>query len=165
MAQMLERPWDVATGGVVVRSTAFKCAGGFSEVLRAAEDKHFWLLAREQGHFRCVPQPLVRISKGPLYPKALEREPDCDLFVALVRERYGSSANGLIREFRRARVKALRHVGRLLMKEGRLRDARRCLARVIHYQPMSANAYRRYLQTFLPTRAPRVSSSSNLPGV
>ena len=76
-------------------------------------------------------------------------------FVELVRERYGSSADGLIDGFRRSRVKVLRHLGRVLIDQGRPEDARRCLARVIHYQPASPKAYRRYLRPFCPAFAAR----------
>ena len=34
------------------------------------------------------------------------------------------------------------------MKEGRTADARRCLARVIYYEPTSPRAYRKYLKSF-----------------
>jgi len=71
----------------------------------------------------------------------------------------------VIREFRLSRMKVMQHMARVLMNEGRPKDARRCLARVIYYQPASPKAYRRYLKTFLPARTPRVSSSSDLPGV
>jgi hypothetical protein len=101
----------------------------------------------------------LRKETRPLYPKALEREPECDLFVELVRERYGSSADGLIDGFRRSRVKVLRHLGRALVDEGRPDDARRCLARVLHYEPASPRAYYRYLKTFIAPRTPRASSS------
>jgi hypothetical protein len=76
-----------------------------------------------------------------------------------VRERYGSSADGLIDGFRRSRVKVLRHLGRALVDEGRPDDARRCLARVLHYEPASPRAYYRYLKTFIAPRTPRASSS------
>ena len=70
-----------------------------------------------------------------------------------------SSADGLIDGFRRSRVKVLRHLGRVLVDEGRPDDARRCLARVLHYEPASPRAYYRYLKTFIAPRAPRASSS------
>jgi len=87
----------------VVRRSVYERCGGFQERLLSCEDIDFLLRAREYGHFRCVPEPLLRKETRPLYPKALNREPQCDLFVRLVRERYGASATGLIREFRRSR--------------------------------------------------------------
>ena len=143
-------------------ATIFERCGGFHErFITSCEDLYFLLNAREYGHFRCVPEPLLRKETRPLYPKALEREPECELFVELVRERYGASADGLIDGFRRSRVKVLRHLGRVLIDEGRPIDARRCLARVLHYEPASPKAYYRYLKTFIAPRAARASSSTD----
>jgi glycosyltransferase involved in cell wall biosynthesis len=154
MAQMLARPWNVVPCQFVVRREVFERCGGFDErFVSTCEDMYFLLLAREHGYFRGIPDALVRKTTRPLYPKALNRESQCDLFVRLVRERYGASAAGLIREFRIKRMKVMKHMARVLIEEGRIREARRCLARVIHYQPTSIKSYRRYLQTFITTRA------------
>lgn len=159
MAQMLERPWNVVPCQFVVRREVFERCGGFDErFVATCEDLYFLLLAREHGYFRGVPASLVRKTMRPLYPKALNREPQCDLFVRVVRERYGASASGLIREFRAKRVKVMRHMARVLIEEGRIREARRCLARVIRYQPTSLKAYRRYLRTFISMRVPHGAS-------
>ncbi len=158
MAQMLARPWNVVPCQFVVRRTIFERCGGFDErFVSTCEDLYFLLLAREHGYFRGVPDAMVRKTTRPLYPKALNREPQCELFCQLVHERYGASASSLIREFRRKRMKVMKHMARVLIEEGRIRDARRCLARVIHYQPTSLKAYRRYLRTFIPRR-PRLST-------
>jgi len=155
MAQALARPWTIVPSQFLVRRSVLERTNGFDERLGGPEDIYFLLQAREQGYFRSIPELLVRKATRPLYPKALKREPACDLLVRLVRERYGASADGFIREFRRARMKVMKHTARLLMEGGRPRDARRCLARVIYYQPASLKAYRRYLKTFLPMRTLR----------
>jgi len=129
------------------------------------QDLYFLLNAREYGAFRCVPETLLRKETRPLYPKALEREPECDLFVELVHERYGASADGLIDGVRRSRVEVLRHLGHILIDEGRPEEARRCLARVLHYEPASPKAYYRYLKTFISPRGARNSSGTDRPGV
>ena len=165
MEEMLAQPWYVVPSQFVVRRGVFERCGGFHErFVSTCEDHYFLLNAREHGHFRCVSETLLRKETRPLYPKALEREPECDLFVELVRERYGSSADGLIAGFRRSRVKVMRHLGRVLIDEGRPDDARRCLARVLHYEPASPKAYYRYLKTFIAARGTRASSSSDGPG-
>jgi glycosyltransferase involved in cell wall biosynthesis len=159
LAQMLERPWNVVPSQFMVRREVFERCNGFDErCVTSCEDLYFLLNAREYGHFRSVPELLVRKTTRPLYPKALEREQASDLFVRLVRARYGASATGLIREFRRMRMKVMRHMARTLMEEGRPKDARRCLARVIYYQPASPKSYRRYLKTFFPARSPLATS-------
>lgn len=159
LADMLERPWNVAPCQFMVRRAVLERCGGFDErFVSTCEDLYFLLLARGHGYFCRVPELLVRKSTRPLYPTALKREQQCELFVRLIRERYGASAAGLIREFRRMRLKVMRHMAHVLMEEGRPRDARRCLARVIYYQPASPKAYRRYLKTFLPARAAPTAS-------
>ncbi len=158
LEDLLASPWNVVPSQFVVRRSVYERCGGFHERLLSCEDIDFLLRAREYGHFRCVPEPLLRKETRPLYPKALNREPQCDLFVRLVRERYGASATGLIREFRRSRVKVMQHMARVLIEEGRHKDARLCLARVIYYQPVSPKSYRRYFKTFLPARLPRATS-------
>jgi glycosyltransferase involved in cell wall biosynthesis len=152
LAQMLARPWIIVPSQFMVRRAVLERCDGFDERLMGPEDAYFLLMAREYGYFRGVPQLLVRKATRPLYPKALNREPQCDLFCQLVGERYGASASGFIREFRIKRMKVMKHMARVLLEEGRIRDARRCLARVIHYQPTSVKAYRRYLRTFIPRR-------------
>ncbi len=160
MAQMLERPWTVVPSQFMVRRAVLERCGGFDERLTTGEDIYFLLLAREHGYFRYVPESAVRKDTRPLYPTALNREPGCELLVKLIRERYGASATGFIREFRRMRMKVMKHMARVLMEQGRPKDARRCLARLIHYQPTSPKAYRRYLKTFLPARMPPTTSST-----
>jgi glycosyltransferase involved in cell wall biosynthesis len=163
---MLANLWHVVPSQFMVRRDVFERCGGFHErFTTSCEDLYFLLNAREHGHFRCVPEFLLRKETRPLYPKSLEREPECDLFVELVRRRYGASADGLIDGFRRSRVKVLRHLGGILIDQGRPDDARRCLARVLHYEPASPKAYYRYLKTFITPRTARASSSSDSRGV
>ncbi len=157
MKQLLERPWNVVPSQFMVRREVFERCGGFHERLSGVEDRYFLLQAREHGYFHCVADPLLRKTSRPLYPTVLRREPQYDLFVELVRARYGAAAKGLIDGFCGDRVKVLKQAARILMKEGRPEDARRCLARVIHYEPVSPSAYRKYLKTFFPTRAPRTT--------
>ncbi len=152
MKQLLDRPWNVVPSQLVVRRRAFEQCGGFPERLSAFEDRYFLLIARELGHFHCVPEQLMRKTSRPLYPTLLQREPQYELFLELVRARYGAAANGLIAGFNREQARVFKQAGRVLMKEGRREEARRCLARVIHYEPTSPWAYRKYLKTFWPTR-------------
>jgi hypothetical protein len=152
MKQLLERPWNVVPSQFVVRRRAFEQCSGFPERLSAFEDRYFLLMARELGHFHCVPDQLMRKTSRPLYPTVLQREPQYELFLELVRARYGAAANGLIAGFNREQARVFKQAGRVLMKEGRREQARRCLARVIYYEPTSPRAYRKYLKTFLPTR-------------
>ena len=157
MKELLERPWNVVPSQFIVRRDVFERCGGFHVRLSGIEDRYFLLQAREHGYFHCVPDRLLRKISRPLYPTVLRREPQYDLFVELVRARHGSAANGLVEEFNRERVKVLQQASRVLMNEGRTVEARQCLARVIHYEPTSPRAYRKYLKSFFPARAPRAT--------
>src|SRR5260370_38534301 len=110
MAEMLERPWNVVPSQFIVRRAVLERCGGFDGGLTTGEDIYLLLQAREHGYFRYVPEMPVRKATRPLYPKALKREPACEVFVRIVRERYGASATGLIKEYRRQRVKVMRHM-------------------------------------------------------
>ena len=161
LAQMLERPWTAVPSQFMVRRATAERVGGFDERLGGPEDIYFLLLARELGSFGFVPELLVRKTTRPLYPKALNREQHFELLTQMVRQRYGARASGFIRESQRKRMKVMKHMARVLIEQGRLKDARRCLARLIHYQPTSPKAYRRYLKTFLPTRMMHPTSSTD----
>jgi len=160
LAQMLARPWTAVPSQFMVRHATAERVGGFDERLGGPEDIYFLLLARELGYFRFVPELLVRKTTRALYPKALNRERHFELLIQMVRERYGARASGFVRESQRRRMKVMKHMARVLMEQGRPKDARRCLARLIHYQPTSPKAYRRYLKTFLPTRMLHPSASA-----
>ena len=158
LAQMLQCAWIIVPSQFMVRRAVLERCGGFDERLSACQDIYFLLTVREHGHFRYVPEVLVRKLTLPPYPKELEIEHRRIPLIRLVRERYGASAAGLIREFRRKRLKLMIHMAHVLTVQGRPKEARRCLARVIHYKPASLKHYRRYLKTFLPMRAPRAAS-------
>ena len=165
MEQMLARPWVVVPSRVMVRRAILERCGGFEErCVTACEDVFFLLRARECGYFRRVPELLVRKTTRPLYPKALKREQACELLVRLVRERYGASAEGFIREYRRSRVKVMKHIGSHADAGGAPRptraDAWPASFTINRRRPRLT---RRYLKTFLPVRAPRTSSSTENP--
>ena len=162
MKQMLEQPWNVVPSQFVVRRDVFNRCGGFC--ITGCEDRYFVMQAREHGYFRCIREPLVRKIEHPLYPTWLKREARFARFLSLLHERYGASADVLITRLRSNRADLFKRTARELIKEGRHKDARRCLARVIHYQPASLRNYRKYLRTFIP-RGARASSSTDSPGV
>ncbi len=85
MDEMLARIWPITPSTVVMRRDAFDRAGGFCEQLISAEDIHFWLLMREQGHFIFLPDRLVRFTYGQLFPKVLNRDIGPDAIVDLIR--------------------------------------------------------------------------------
>src|ERR1700735_1878481 len=131
MDEMLTRIWPITPSTVVMRREAFDRAGGFCEQLISAEDIHFWLLMREQGHFIYIPEKLVRFTYGQLFPKVLNRDIGPDAIVDLIRARYGQRADGLVKNFIRHRVRMIANAGVVEMSRGNMEGARRCFIRVL----------------------------------
>ena len=168
MDEMLARIWPITPSTVVMRRDAFDRAGGFCEQLISAEDIHFWLLMREQGHFIYLPDRLVRFTFGELFPKILNRDIGPTAIVDLIRARYGARAEGLVKNFIRHRVRMIANIGVIEMSRGNMAGARRCFIRVLKYDPRHVKSYLRIVRTFLPapvrralggraSRAPRSS--------
>jgi glycosyltransferase involved in cell wall biosynthesis len=150
MDEMLARIWAITPSTVVMRRAAFDRAGGFCEQLISAEDIHFWLLMREQGHFIYLPERLVRFTYGQLFPKVLNRDIGPVAIVDLIRARYGARANGLVNDFIRHRVRMIANAGVIEMSRGNMAGARRCFMRVLKYDPRHVKSYLRIARTFLP---------------
>ena len=145
MKQLLERPWNVVPSQFMVRRDVFERCGGFHERLSGVEDRYFLLQAREHGYFHCVADPLLRKTSRPLYPTVLRREPQYDLFVELVRARYGAAAKGLIDGFSRDRVEGA-EASRSHPDERR--TARRCAPMPRAGNPLRAGVAERVSQIF-----------------
>jgi glycosyltransferase involved in cell wall biosynthesis len=150
MDEMLARIWPITPSTVVMRRDAFDRAGGFCEQLISAEDIHFWLLMREQGHFIFMPERLVRFTYGQLFPKVLKRDIGPDAIVDLIRARYGRRADGLVKNFIRHRVRMIANAGVIEMSRGNMPGARQCFIRVLRYDPRHMKSYMRIARTYLP---------------
>jgi glycosyltransferase involved in cell wall biosynthesis len=150
MDEMLTRIWPITPSTVVMRRDAFDRAGGFCEQLISAEDIHFWLLMREQGHFIYLPDRLVRFTYGQLFPKVLNRDIGPTAIVDLIRARYGARADGLVKDFIRHRVRMIANAGVVEMSRGNTVGARQCFIRVLKYDPRHVKSYLRIARTFLP---------------
>ena len=155
MDEMLTRIWPITPSTVVMRRDAFDCAGGFCEALISAEDIHFWLLMREQGHFIYLPDRLVRFTYGQVFPKVLNRDIGPTAIVDLIRARYGSRADGLVKDFIRHRVRMIANAGVIEMSKGNVVGARKCFIRVLQYDPRHVKSYLRIARTFLPATVRR----------
>ena len=150
MDEMLARIWPITPSTVVMRRDAFDRAGGFCEQLISAEDIHFWLLMREQGPFIYLPEKLVRFTYGQVFPKVLNRDIGPTAIVDLIRARYGTRADGLVKNFIRHRVRMIANAGVIEMSRGNMKGARRCFIRVLKYDPLYLKSYTRIARTFLP---------------
>ncbi len=158
MDEMLARIWPIVPSTVVMRRDAFDRAGGFCEQLLSAEDIHFSLLMREQGHFIYLPDRLVRFTYGQLFPKVLNRDIGQASIVDLIRARYGQRADGLVKDFIRHRVRMIANAGVIEMSRGNMAGARQCFIRVLKYDPRHAKSYLRIARTFLPAPIRRALS-------
>src|SRR5437879_2116205 len=123
---------------------------------------------REQGNFRFIADKLVRytLDTYPAILKVLRRDAagGAANFNGVLRARYGSRAESLIRYFARHKVRLLSQAGMLAIRHGNYRDARRCFARAILWDPARAKTYLRYGRTFLPAGvASRLSGKSQRP--
>lgn len=147
---LLAHIWPIVPSTTVMRRAAFDAAGGFCETLRSCEDIYFWLLARECGPFIYIAEVLAAKTEEQLFPKVLERDAGAREFARLVRARYGDRGTGLLREFSRMKARLLEQCGAEAIRAGNSRDARRCFAHAIAYQPTRLVNYLRMLQTFAP---------------
>jgi glycosyltransferase involved in cell wall biosynthesis len=156
MDEMLARMWPIMPSTVVMRRAAFDRAGGFGESLH--EDLDFWLLMREQGNFVYLPEKLIRFTFGQLYPKVLNRDIGPKPIVDLIRSRYGSRADGWVKDFLQHRIRMIANAGVIEMSRGNLPAARRCFLRVLRYDRFHLKSYLRIARTYLPTRIARALS-------
>ncbi|MFZ1887762.1 MAG: glycosyltransferase [Candidatus Binataceae bacterium] len=154
MDELLAHIWPIVPSTAMIRRSAFEAAGGFNEALRSCEDIHFWLLAREHGSFIYIPEVLAAKTEDKLFPKILERDAGAHQFARLVRQRYGNRGAGLLREFSRMKARLLEQCGAEAVRAGNLREARRCFAHAIGYQPSRLVNYLRVLKTLATPGAP-----------
>jgi glycosyltransferase involved in cell wall biosynthesis len=99
MAEMMRERSRIVPSAVVMRRRAFERIGGFSERFdrNYFEDSFMWILAREQGAFELIREPLTtcHVENRGVPDRYFSNG---QLFIKLVRERYGRSASSLIKE-------------------------------------------------------------------
>jgi glycosyltransferase involved in cell wall biosynthesis len=155
--EMLERMWPIMTSGVVMRRTTFDQIGGFCEEFRRAsyEDIHLWMVARELGPFRYVPETLAMWRFSPFPGKLKQSGGNVaagKIFERLVRERWGVSAEPLLRTRMRAARTILGYIGLLAMRDGEVVRARQAFGLALRIDPWRLRNYLRMIRTYLPTR-------------
>ena len=138
MDEMLTRRWPFAPSMIVMRRNAYLGADTFVERaagnLRAGlGEDYMLLLAREQGEFIYIPEPLTRFQVIIGYESLDKWEPD--VFIALVQERYGKRAHGMLRDLRFAYAGKLAYKANLELHQGRLLRALHTSMRAMRYDP------------------------------
>ncbi len=163
LRDMLDRLWPILPSSVVMRREAFDRAGGFPEELTSFEDVYFWLLAREQGEFWYIEEPLA-LWRFAHYPQPLKpaggQEAAGLKFDRMVEMRYGVRGLAHTAGRRRAPRSILGFFGLHALARGDRRGARRAFAAALHIDPWRAKNYLRWLRTFLPDALVRIGSGA-----
>ena len=109
ISQVFAEDWVVLPSTAVLARDVFERVGGFCEKFRrpGGEDPYLWLLAREQGPFVYVPEPLVIYQMPDAADISRKYGPGNELLFQLVHERYGRRALPLIRLGNRYRAAQL----------------------------------------------------------
>jgi glycosyltransferase involved in cell wall biosynthesis len=138
MEFMLTRGWEKVTSTVVMRRQGFRRCGGFCEKFCSAglEDLWTWLLAREEGDFQYVPEPLVlyhqQSGPGNEYRYLATRS----IFLHLLRARYGARSRGLQRQVNRFFAALFLSAALRERRLGHYRNALSAAARCLWYDPL-----------------------------
>ena len=150
LAELLADWWPILPSTAIIRRATFAACGGFPPALRAYEDPYLFLRARELGEFIYVPAPLTRYQRLPVGDRMEKYAPYQELFIAMLRERYGRAAHARIKATRLAHTVALSHQGMLALQRGEPALARGSFARALRNDPTSIRTAMRWLRTFLP---------------
>jgi glycosyltransferase involved in cell wall biosynthesis len=161
--EMLKRMWPIMTSGVVMRRAAFDQIGGFCEEFKRAsyEDIHLWMVARELGPFRYIPETVAMWRFSPFPGKLKQSGGNVaagEIFERLVRERWGVSAEPLLQTRRRAARTILGYIGLIAMRDGEVVRARQAFGSALRIDPWRLRNYLRMMRTYLPTRIARALS-------
>ncbi len=156
MEELLTRLWPIVPSTVVMRRDAFDRVGGFAPAIAGCEDIFFWLMAREQGEFRYLPDQLVRFAYDS-YPELLrvlrrDIEGGTQNFIPMLHRRYGHRADALAAYYRRHKVSLLSRAGLLALAHGDAREARQCFLRALRWNPTGGKTYLRLIRTLMPLR-------------
>ncbi|MGC1810724.1 MAG: glycosyltransferase family 2 protein [Candidatus Binataceae bacterium] len=130
---------------VVLRRDIFDRVGGFNEQLESAEDVWLQINAREIGHFRYLPEALMKRQQGISPSRENWYIAGAYSLRSLIRERYGSKVDSRHLEvvLKWAALEALRRDERSLAR-------RRYLAATIQ-RPVQIKGWLALIATFLPS--------------
>jgi glycosyltransferase involved in cell wall biosynthesis len=137
MADLLLRGWPIFPSAVVMRREIFNLCRGFCEEFRRPgfEDPYMWLRAREHGEFGHVAEPLV-VYRAPLFSARADKyDEGWQIFVRLVRERYGRAAEPMIRAIAAYSAPSLVQKALLQMDSGDAWGALQTWLRAIRLSP------------------------------
>ena len=136
LEEMLAELWPILPSSVLMRRSVYLGGETFVERARGnlradwGED-YTLLLARERGEFIYFKEPLARRQMSPGYESIAKWEPD--IFLALVQERYGPRAIGLLSQQRQAAADLLAFKASLELQQKQIVRAIKTLAKIPRY--------------------------------
>jgi glycosyltransferase involved in cell wall biosynthesis len=171
MERTLRRAPPFVHGSVVMRRDAYERAGGYRPAFRASQDYDLWLRIGGATTFANLAEPLYAWRRHP--GGVFARERDRQLFYAAVarafaeeRRATGADSIALLERFDRAetlhaeyprRDRLAFYLGEALVREGRVGDARRWLARAIGTPRSTAGALAWWALSFPVALTPRAA--------
>jgi glycosyltransferase involved in cell wall biosynthesis len=158
MTDLLRQLWPILPSAAVIRRSTFEsCAASYRQFTkRGYEDCYLWLLAREQGPFQYVAEPLVIYRQPPLNERLYKYRAGFRMFVEFVSRRYGPAGRELVREANRAYGSTLGHLGLLAMAEGQRAQARGYFMVALCFRAFRVRNALRLSRSFLPRAVARM---------
>jgi glycosyltransferase involved in cell wall biosynthesis len=135
MDEILTHWWPIAPTTVTMQRSIWDRCGGFRiDAAMGFEDLYFFILAREHGEFEYLADPLAnfRLSDSDLGPDKWSP----DVFIRLIRHRYGARAQKLIAEVCNGYASGFAAKALRAMARGNRREAVRCWLNVFRYDPL-----------------------------
>ena len=187
--EMLGRPWPTMVGAIVIRRETILAIGGFSEEIGAeswgGEDLFAFLLVRERGEIRYVPEVLLRrrlrefrahyanrlrsrsfgIDSAQAFIEFARRFEGMIIFARLTREHFGARGRKIAQWAIDKIANELIGVGMMAMHDGNRGFARRCYRASISYRPLMLKTYFRLGWAMLPAKVANRLSPMLSPGL
>jgi glycosyltransferase involved in cell wall biosynthesis len=136
MDEILTHWWPIAPTTVTMRRVVWERCGGFHPEAVGFEDLYLFTLAREDGEFEYIAEPLAKFRLSSPDLGADKWSPN--VFISLIRERYGARAKHLLTEVRDEYVGSFAAKALRAMERGDRREAARCWLKVFGYDPLYA---------------------------
>ncbi len=135
MEELLNDWWPIAPTTVTMRRSTWSGCGGFHRATAIGfEDVYFFILARELGEFTYVAEPLARFRVTDSSRAVNKWKPD--MFIKLIRGRYGARARGLIKQVRNEYAAGFAAKALGAMESGQRAEALGYWLKALHYDPL-----------------------------
>jgi glycosyltransferase involved in cell wall biosynthesis len=138
MQELMTRAWGILPSTVVMRRSVLDKIGGFCEEFKGSgggDDTYIWILTRECGEFEYVAAPLATYRTSDASSMADKYAAGQDVFVRLIRARYGERALPLIDDSHRfySSLLVIRALG--MIDQGNIRGGLSAWAHAVRHRP------------------------------